>query len=104
MTFCDGIATAPHPLTGTPSDVLFNITGGTAIGLNDQFGVKEIPSFTPETGNALITVTPVSNGCTGTHGIFKIVVRPTPSATISVEPRYARILLPQPGHFQFNTF
>ncbi len=83
MTLCHGIATTPYPLTGTPTDVSFNITGGSAIGLSDQTGVKEIPSFIPVAGNALITVTPVSNGCTGTHGMFNLVVRPTPSATIS---------------------
>ncbi len=83
MTFCHGMATSPYSLSGTPSDVLFNITGGTAIGLPDQNGVKEIPSFTPVAGNAVITVTPVSNGCTGTHGMFNMVVRPIPSATIT---------------------
>jgi trimeric autotransporter adhesin len=82
QTACSGVATAPITLSGTPGGVAFNITGGAAIGLANQTGVTAIPSFTPITGTATITVTPVANTCTGTAITFTYTVNETPSAII----------------------
>jgi hypothetical protein len=83
QTYCEGVATQPMTLTGTPSGVTFDITGGSAIGLPDYSGVTAIPSFTPVTGNATITLTPKANNCPGSPVTFTTTVRPTPTATIS---------------------
>ncbi|MEC4005922.1 GEVED domain-containing protein, partial [Flavobacterium sp. SUN052] len=78
---CFGAPTAPIALTGTPSGVTFDVTGGSAIGLADQLGVTSIPSFTPSTfGSATITVTPKANGCSGTSITFVYTINPKPSA------------------------
>src|SRR5678810_807014 len=75
QTYCNGVATAAIPLTGTPAGVVFDITGGAARGLADQTGVTSIPSFTPITGGpTTVTITPRANGCTGTAVTFTITV------------------------------
>lgn len=81
ITICTGNAISAITLAGTPSGVVFDVTGGSAIGLSDLTGVTTIPSFTPSTyGNVTITVTPRANGCTGTAVTFTISVNPTPAA------------------------
>jgi trimeric autotransporter adhesin len=82
QTFCSGTATAPVALSGTPGGVTFNITGGTGIGLADQTGVLEIPSFTALTGTATLSIVPVANGCLGNPVTVLITVNETPSAVI----------------------
>ncbi|MCF6356171.1 MAG: HYR domain-containing protein, partial [Draconibacterium sp.] len=72
------------PLTGSPAGVVFDITGGTSIGLADQTGLTEIPSFNPIAGNATITITPRANGCTGTPVDVDIIVWPTPTVTAPI--------------------
>ncbi|NHM07663.1 hypothetical protein G4D82_10550 [Flavobacterium sp. CYK-4] len=79
QTACAGVTTTAIPLTGTPSGVTFNITGGAAIGLANVTGVTEIPSFTTVAGTATISVTPVANGCTGTAVTFVYTVNPLPA-------------------------
>ena len=81
QVYCQGVATNPITLSGTPAGVVFDITGGTAIGLLNQTGVTEIPSFPPIPGTATITVAPRANGCSGTPVTFNITVYPTPAAT-----------------------
>ncbi len=83
LTYCNGILSDPFALTGTPSGVVFDISGGAAIGLANVNGVTEIPAFTPITGTATITMIPKSHGCTGFPVTFNINVRPNPTATIS---------------------
>jgi trimeric autotransporter adhesin len=90
QTVCSGTATAPIALTGTPSGVTFNITGGAAIGLANQTGVTAIPSFTPSVGTATISVTPNANGCPGTAVTFTITVNQTPTA-VTVTPSTSTI-------------
>lgn len=86
-TFCNGFLTSPILLAGTPSGVTFDISGGTAIGLNDQTGVTSIPAFTAVNAgtantSATITVTPKANGCpNGTPVTFVINVVPAVSVT-----------------------
>ncbi|MBS7788263.1 hypothetical protein KIH23_13225, partial [Flavobacterium sp. CYK-55] len=79
QTACAGVITSPIALTGTPSGVTFNITGGSAIGLADVTGVTEIPSFTTVAGSATISITPVANGCTGTAVTFVYTVNALPA-------------------------
>ncbi len=84
LTFCNGILSDPYTLTGTPTGVLFDISGGASIGLANVNGVTEIPAFTPTSaGTASITIIPKFNGCTGLPVSFNVTVRPTPVVTMS---------------------
>lgn len=82
IAYCNG-ATAPAiALSGTPTGVVYAISGGAAIGLADATNLTQIPSFTAlNTGtapvNATISVTPSANGCTGTTVTYVITVLPT---------------------------
>jgi hypothetical protein len=73
------MATIAVPLSGTPAGVTFNITGGTSIGLADQTGVTEIPSFTGIPGTATLTITPVFGSCTGIPDTVDFTIAPTPT-------------------------
>jgi GEVED domain/Ig-like domain CHU_C associated/Secretion system C-terminal sorting domain len=81
QTNCAGTITAAIPLTGTPSGVTYNITGGAAIGLANQTAVTSIPSFTSVAGIATITVTPNANGCPGTPITYTTNVNALPALT-----------------------
>jgi len=91
ISYCYADTVPAIPLTGYPAgDVVFDISGGTSLGINDQTGVTEIPSFwATQTGTAVITITPRANGCTGTPVtfIFEVV---TP-VTVSVSPVFQTI-------------
>jgi hypothetical protein len=76
MDLCAGSLTTPVAMAGTPSGVVFDITGGAAVGLANQVGVTSIPAFTAVQGVATVTVTPRANGCTGTAVTFLIKVSP----------------------------
>jgi len=76
QNFCDGILTSPIILSGTPSGVTYDISGGSSIGLHNATNVTSIAAFTPSTGTATVTITPKSNGCTGTAVTFQITVNP----------------------------
>lgn len=76
QSYYSGFATAPITLTGTPSGVTFNISGGAAAGLADVNGVTTIPSFIPTTTPATVTVTPVANGCVGIPVTYQIAFNP----------------------------
>ena len=82
-TYCNGITTDPITLTGTPTGIKYNITGGASIGLNNKTEVTEIPSFIALKGSATITITPVANGCTGNSVSYNVLVNPTPTVSIS---------------------
>ncbi len=88
QVYCNGVATSPINLAGTPLGVVFDIAGGAGIGLADRTGVTAIPSFTPVTGSATITITPRANNCTGTPVTFNILVNPTPTATAPPDQIY----------------
>lgn len=84
QTYCSGAITTPVPITGMPSGVLFDISGGTSIGLPDISGVNTIPAFTPVEGSATITVIPRANGCTGSSAHFSIRVNPNLPVSVSI--------------------
>ncbi|GAP45248.1 protein containing HYR domain [Lentimicrobium saccharophilum] len=88
QSFCNGIATPVINLTGTPSGVTFNVSGGTGIGLANQNGITAIPSFVPTTGTATISITPVANGCTGSPVTFTITVYDLPTAVAPSDQMY----------------
>ncbi len=87
LTFCEGVPSVPYVLSGMPTGVTFDISGGNLIGLSDVAGVSEIPSFVPEisggVNTATITVIPKANGCEGDAVTFVVTIRPTPTVTIS---------------------
>ncbi|MFN3753738.1 GEVED domain-containing protein [Flavobacterium sp.] len=72
--YYNGLATAAIPLSGTPSGVTFDISGGASVGLANATGITTIPSFIPVTGNATVSITPKANGCTGATVTYDIVV------------------------------
>lgn len=78
LQFCSGVSTSPFPLSGTPGNVTFDISGGGAVGLSDQYGISMIPAFTPVTGNAVVTLVPRANNCTGQPVSFSITVHQVP--------------------------
>jgi len=79
QSYCLGSAIAAIPLSGTPSGVVFDITGGASVGLANQTGVTSIPSFTGIVGTATITITPRANGCTGTAVTYTVTVNALPN-------------------------
>jgi len=83
LTYCVGETTAVINLTGTPVGVVFDVTGGSAIGLADQTDVTAIPSFTAITGNATLTITPKANGCTGAPITVNVLVSGLPQLTLN---------------------
>lgn len=78
QTYCSGVATTAISLTGSPSGVTFDISGGASIGLADQTVPASIPVFTPSAGTATVTITPKANGCTGTPIEFLVTVNSIP--------------------------
>jgi subtilisin-like proprotein convertase family protein len=83
ITYCNGATTAVIPLTGTPTGVVFDITGGSSVGLSDRTGVTAIPVFTAITGTATMSITPKANGCTGTTVNYIITVVGSPNVSSS---------------------
>jgi hypothetical protein len=96
LAFCNGSVTSPLPLSGTPSGVIFDISGGTAIGLPDLNGITAIPSFTAAEGTAEITIVPRANGCTGQPVRFNITVHPTPVANTPADQAFCNNILTVP--------
>lgn len=83
QTYCIDAVVPATPLTGTPSGVTFNISGGAALGLANQTGVTQIPSFTPTAaGTATISITPVANGCSGSAVTYVLKINPLPTAPL----------------------
>ncbi len=78
QNYCSGELAGATPLSGTPSGITYDIVGGAAVGLADQFGVTEIPSFAVQVGSATVTVTPNANGCVGSPRTFTITVSQKP--------------------------
>ena len=83
LEFCEGETTTPIALTGTPSGVVFDISGGAAIGLNNKTGVTQIPSFTALPGSATLTITPYTNDCSGTPQTVTVTVSSKPDLSVS---------------------
>lgn len=88
QVYCFGETTAALPLTGTPSNVTFSISGGSSGGLSDQTGVTSVPSFTAANATtapitATITITPSANGCTGTAVTYTVTVLPQVSVNVT---------------------
>jgi hypothetical protein len=88
QTYTSGEATSPIQLSGTPSGVVFDISGGASVGLANQTGVTSVPSFTPTSGTATITVTPRANGCTGAGVTYTITIISTPTVTAPANQSY----------------
>ena len=88
--YCFGETTLAIPLSVTPaSGVVFDIKGGTAVGLADMTGYTQpkIPSYPAKTGTATITITPIANGCSGTPVTFTVTVNPRPNIQLSASTR-----------------
>ena len=83
LEFCQGETTPPIALTGTPGSVVFDISGGAAIGLNNKTGVSQIPSFTALPGSATLTITPRANGCSGVAETVQVTVSSKPDLSVS---------------------
>jgi gliding motility-associated-like protein len=86
LLFCSGVASSAISFTGSfVGGTQYNWTNNnTTIGLAALSGSGTISSFTTTNVfnvpiSALLTVTPFSNGCSGTTRTFSIVVNPTPN-------------------------
>ena len=89
QNLCDGQLTMSVPLVGTPSGVVFDVSGGSAVGLADQVNVLLIPAFIAATGTATVTLTPRFNGCSGEPVNFSITVNTPP--VISTQAQDLRV-------------
>jgi len=83
LTFCNGELSDTVHLNGTPTGVLYDISGGASIGLANVTGVPAIPPFVPMEGTATLTIVPKYGGCSGLPVSFNVSVRPTPYVIIS---------------------
>ncbi|MDT0647519.1 PKD-like domain-containing protein [Zunongwangia sp. F260] len=86
--YCNGTTAPAIPLTGSPTGVKYDITGGAAIGLSNRTAVSEIPSFTPVNNTnspvtAEIILTPKANDCTGNSVTYEVTVNPTPNVNVT---------------------
>ena len=103
FTYCEGDYPAPIPLSGSPSNVTYDMTISNYIGLFDQTNItgNEIvfPGFV-SWGTATVTVTPKANGCIGTPRSFKITVTPLP--VFSVAPPVQTICSGDETNIAFN--
>ena len=83
QTLCDNSNTAPINFNGTVAGTTYDWTNNnTSIGLGAS-GTGNIPSFTANSNGAtsntaIITVTPIANGCPGTPKTLTITVNPMP--------------------------
>ena len=88
---CNGTAIAPVTFTGSVLNAVYNWTNNTtSIGLSAS-GSGNINAFTAVNGTAapitaLITVTAISNTCSGAAVSFTIIVNPTPTLSSSLNP------------------
>lgn len=85
-TYCYGESVPLQALTGTPTGITYDISGGADIGLANVTNATEIPAFTATNAtNAVITRTitlvPKANGCTGASKTFTITVAPDVTMT-----------------------
>ncbi len=91
QTICNGDSTSTIFFTGTFPMATYNWTNSIpGIGMPAN-GSGDIPSFhvangTPLPQDALITVTPLLNGCLGAPVNFTMLVNPTPSLTSTLTP------------------
>ena len=103
FTYCEGDYPAPIPLSGSPSNVTYDMTISNYIGLFDQTNItgNEIvfPGFV-SWGTATVTVTPKANGCIGTPRSFTITVTPLP--VFSVAPPVQTICSGDETNIVFN--
>ncbi len=83
LTYCQGEMADAIPLTGSNSKVLFDISGGLAIGLFDQQLVQEIPSHLTVPGSATVVITPRLEGCMGVSGSIDVLVKPMPNLSVA---------------------
>ncbi len=90
LVVCDSTQVAMIKFTGNVPNTTYNWKfDNTSIGLTQTGGIDSIPSFRAiNNGNvpitAIFTVTPGSNGCTGTDNTFSITVNPLPVVTFSL--------------------
>lgn len=79
-SYCAGTAGTSIVFTGAPANTTYTWTASSDIGFGTS-GTGLIPAFTASNSTnaplvSTVTVTPVSNGCTGTPQIFTIGVNP----------------------------
>ncbi len=85
QVLCNGVLTAAVTFTGNLANTTYNwLQTNATVGLAAISGTGNIASFTANNSltvpiNSVITVTPLSNACTGNATTFSIVVNPTPT-------------------------
>ena len=91
LSYCYADTVPAITLEGYPAgDVVFDVSGGSSLGIPDMTGVTEIPSFwATSTGTATISITPRANGCVGNLVTFVLII--TEPVTVSVSPVFQTI-------------
>ncbi len=83
--YCAGEQTIAITLSGSPSNVVFDISGGTNVGLFlTAADSVAIPQFTTVSGTDTLIITPRANGCYGEPYKLPITVSPTPNIGVSL--------------------
>ena len=91
LSYCYADTVPAITLEGYPAgDVVFDVSGGSSLGIPDMTGVTEIPSFwATSTGTATISITPRANGCVGNPVTLVLII--TEPVTVSVSPVFQTI-------------
>ena len=86
QSLCTNLSTLPVTFSGStiPNTLYQWVNSNSAVGLVPVSGTGNISSFTATNGSnipisTLITVTPISNACSGVAQTFSIIVNPIPS-------------------------
>ncbi len=83
--YCAGEQTTAITLSGSPSNVAFDISGGTKVGLFlTAADSMAIPKFTTVSGTDTLIIIPRANGCYGEPYKLPITISPTPNIGVSL--------------------
>ncbi|MEO2128341.1 MAG: PKD-like domain-containing protein [Christiangramia sp.] len=105
-TFCSGTEVSAISVEKNIHALVFDISGGSEIGLSNRTNATEIPVFTPVNNSntpktASISLLPKYDGCMGEAVNFEITVNPLPS--ISVSPSVQEICSGETSSIKLNS-
>lgn len=86
LNYCNGQSVAAVPLSGTPANVSFDISGGASRGMPNQTAVTSLPAFTAgPVGSSLVSIVPKANGCTGPTYTYTLAVSNCSPVTLNTK-------------------
>ncbi|HNB81973.1 MAG TPA: hypothetical protein PLP14_07740, partial [Chitinophagaceae bacterium] len=86
QNYCNGQSVAAIPLSGSPANVVFDISGGAARGMPNQLNTLQLPAFVAgPSGTSVVTLLPHANGCTGNAVTYNLAVSNCPPLTLNLK-------------------